>query len=415
MIFNPIIKKWCMCITSKKDPNNRFQKWPIFDESDIEAISNVVKSGKWWAGAPAGHSGENIWKFQEEFASFQEAKHCIAVANGTVAIEAALLALGIGLSDEVIVSDFTFVASASAVIATNAVPIFCDIDPETLVMDVNNVEDLITPRTKAIIPVHLGGNPVEMDKLVELAQQYDLKIVEDSAHSQGSRYKGKRAGNWGNAGTFSFQASKVLTAGEGGAIICNDDDLADKIYSIIDCGRKKNHASYEHFVYGTNYRMSEFLAALLRSQLKKFPKQHKIRNENAGYFSERLNEIDGIYTMKPTPGTTELGWYVFPMVFESEKFGDLTKEELHAKLNQNEIPTDNCYPPLHSLRCFKDIKLRKGIDYSNANWGGPKSDNKNFPIVSDIYKHCIEFPHRILLSEKKMLDKVSDYIKSLKS
>jgi len=281
-------------------------------------------------------------------------------------------------------------------------------------MDVNKVEALITKRTKVIIPVHLGGNPVEMDKLIEIAQKYDLKIVEDSAHSQGSRYKGKRAGNWGNAGTFSFQASKVLTSGEGGAIICNDDDLADKIYSIIDCGRKKNHSSYEHFIYGTNYRMSEFLAALLRSQLKKFPKQHKIRNENARYFSERLNEIDGIYTMKPTPGTTELGWYVFPMVFEPEKFGDLTKEELHKKLNQNEIPTDNCYSPLHSLRCFKDIKLRKGIDYSNANWGGNKSDNKNFPVVSDIYKHCIELPHRILLSEKKMLDKVSDYIKSLK-
>ncbi len=398
----------------KKEREKNFQEWPIFDENDIEAMSNVVKSGKWWAGSPGDHSGENIWKFQEEFASFQEAKHCIAVANGTVAIEAALLALGIGLGDEVIVSDFTFVASASAVVAANAVPIFCDINPETFVMDVDQVEGLITKRTKAIIPVHLGGNPVEMDKLVDIAQKNNLKIVEDSAHAQGSRYKGKRAGNWGNAGTFSFQASKVLTSGEGGAIICNDDELADKIYSIIDCGRKKNHFSYAHFVYGTNYRMSEFLGALLRSQLKKFPKQHKVRNETATYFSERLNKIEGITTMKPTPGTTELGWYIFPIVFRPEKFGGISKEKFFKLLNQNGIPTDNCYPPLHSLRCFKEIKLRKGIDYSNANWGDLKSNNKNFPIVSDIYSRCIEFPQRILLSEKKALDKVFDFISSLK-
>jgi len=377
-------------------------------------VLDAIKSGKWWSGSPGQKVGKNLWKFQEEFASFQECNHCIAVANGTVAIEAALLALGVGLGDEVIVSDYTFVASASAVVATNAVPIFCDIDPETLVMDVDKVESLITDRTKAIIPVHLGGNPVEMDKLVEIAQKYDLHIVEDCAHAQGTRFKGKRMGNWGDAGTFSFQASKVLTSGEGGAIICNDDDLAGTIYSIIDCGRKKNHYSYAHFVYGTNYRMSEFLAALLRPQLEKFPEQHSLRNDNAFYFSEKLNKIEGLYTMKPTPGTTQLGWYVFPIVYEPEKFGGISKKEFYKRLNLNGIPTDDCYPPLHSLQCFKDISLRRGIDYSNANWGGNKSDNENFPVVSDIYNRSVEFPQYIFLSPKEKLDKVIEFIKSLK-
>lgn len=336
------------------------------------------------------------------------------MANGTVAIEAALLALGIGFGDEVIVSDYTFVASASAVVATNAVPIFCDIDPESFVMDVDKIEDLITERTKAIIPVHLGGNAVEMDKLVHIAQKYNLKIVEDCAHAQGSRYKGKRLGNWGDAGTFSFQASKVLTSGEGGAIVCNNDELAEIIYSIIDCGRKKNHNSYEHFIYGTNYRMSEFLGALLRSQFKNFPEQHKSRNVNAKYFSKRLNEIEGVKTMKPTPGTTELGWYIFPIVFKPEKFGGITKEQFYTHLNRRGIPVDNCYPPLHSLLCFKKIALRKGIDYSRANWGGNKSNNKNFPVVSDIYSRSVEFPQYILLSDKEMLDKIIEFIISLK-
>lgn len=399
---------------SNKNPINNFNKWPTFDDKDINAVSEVVKSGNWWAGSPGQHTGENVWKFQEEFASFQESNHCIAVANGTVAIEAALLALGVGLGDEVIVSDYTFVASASAVVATNAVPIFCDIDPETLVMNVDQVENLITDRTKAIVPVHLGGNPVEMDKLVEIAEENDLSIVEDCAHAQGSRFKGKRAGNWGDAGTFSFQASKVLTSGEGGAIICNNDSLADKIYSIIDCGRKKNKYSYAHFVYGTNYRLNEFSAALLRTQLDKFPKQHKLRNQNTQYFSEKLNKIDGIRPMKPTTGTDELGWYVYPIIFEPKKFNGLNKAEFYRKLNRNGIPTDDCYPPLHSLECFKNINLRKGIDYSMANWGGKKSDNSNFPVVSDIYSRSVEFPQYMFLSERQKLIKVVDFIKSLK-
>lgn len=398
----------------KREAKENFPAWPIYDKSEVDALKKVVTSGKWWCGAPGLHQGENVWRFQEQFAKFQGAKHCVAVFNGTVAIEVSLLALGIGLGDEVIVSDYTFVASASAVVATNAVPIFCDINPNTLVMDVNKVEDLITERTRAIIPVHLGGNPVEMDKLIEIADKYNLKVVEDCAHAHRSKYQGKYVGNWGHAGAFSFQASKVLTAGEGGAIITNDNVLADLMYSISDCGRKKNEYGYSHYIYGTNYRMSEYQAAVLLEQMKKFPDQHKLRNENAKYFMEKLNAIDGIRVMKPTPGTEELGYYVYPIVFEPEKFGGITRIEFYKKLNRNGIPTDDCYPPLHGLHCFKNVDLRKGIDYSDANWGGEKSGDKNFPIVSDIYSRSIEFPHEMLLASKNKLDDVVDFIKGLK-
>jgi len=393
---------------------NNFPEWPKYDDEEIKALENVIKSGNWWCGAPGTHKGENVWAFQEEFAKFQEAKHCIAVFNGTIAIEVALLAFGVGMGDEVIVSDYTFVASGSAVVATNAVPIFCDIDPETLVMDVNKVEGLITERTKAIVPVHLGGNPVQMDKLMEIAEKHNLKVVEDCAHAHGSRYKGKRVGNWGHAGTFSFQASKVLTSGEGGAIITNDDELADLIYSISDCGRIKKKYFYKHVRYGTNYRMSEYQAAILRTQLKKFPEQHKLRNENAKYFMDKLNAIDGIRVMKLTPGTDECGYYVYPIVYEPEKFGGLKKTKFYLRLNSAGVPTDDCYPPLHGLDCFKNIALRKGIDYSNANWGGDKSNDKNFPVVSDIYSRSIEFPHEMILASRDKLDSVVEFIKSLK-
>jgi len=151
-----------------------------------------------------------------------------------------------------------------------------------------------------------------------------------------------------------------------------------------------------------------------QAQLKKFPAQHRLRNENARYLMERLNDIDGMKAMKPTPGTTSLGWYVFPIVFEPQKFGGITKLDFYKKLNRNGIPTDDCYPPLHGLDCFKTINLKKGIDYSSANWGGEKSIDRNFPVVSDIYSRSIELPQELLLTSKEKLDNVVDFIKSLK-
>lgn len=401
-------------MANQKIKNLKFPTWPNFDEHEEKNLLDVLRSKKWWCGAPEAPEGKFVWQFQEKFAKFQDAKYCIAVANGTVAIESALYALGVGLGDEVIVSDYTFVASASGIVATNAIPIFCDINPETFVMDVNKLDELVTERTKAIVPVHLGGNPVEMDTLMEFAEKNDLYVVEDCAHAHGSCYKGKKLGNWGHSGTFSFQASKVLTSGEGGAIICNSNQLADKIYNYIDCGRNKGRRSYEHFSYGTNYRMTEYQAAILLAQMKKFEKQHKLRNENARYLSKRLNEIDGVKAMNPTQGTSTLGWYVFPFKFEPSKFG-LNKAEFNIKLQEQGIPRVDNYPPLHTLKCFKEIKLRSGIDYSKANWGGNKSNDKNFPIVSDIYSKSIEFPQEILLASTKELDFIVDFIKSLRN
>ncbi len=400
-------------MASEREKKPHFQQWPIWDEEEIKAVQDVIRSDNWWCGAPADQTGKHVWAFQKEFAGSQEARHCIAVSNGTVAIETALIALNVGMGDEVIVPDYTFVASASAVVATNAIPIFCDINSDTFIMDVDKVQSLITPRTRAIVAVHLGGNPVEMDRLCEIAGKHHIKIVEDCAHSHGSRYKGKRVGNWGDAGTFSFQASKVLTSGEGGAIICNDKSLAEKIYSISDCGRKIGSHFYSHYIYGSNYRMSEFLAAVLRAQLKKFPSQHILRNRNAKYLNEKLSSIDGIKVMKPTPGTEELGYYIYPFVFDPSCFGNITKENFTGKLNIAGIPTDDCYPPLHTLACFKDVNLRKGIDYSRANWGGEKSDNRYFPVVTDIYSRSVQLPQYLLLTEKERLDYVVNVIKSL--
>jgi len=323
------------------------------------------------------------------------------------------MGLGAGLGDEVIVPDYTFVASASAVIAVNAVPIFCDIDPETFVMDVPKLEPLISERTRAIIAVHLGGNPVDMELLCSIAAKHRLAVVEDCAHAHGSRYKGRRVGNWGDAGTFSFQASKIITAGEGGVIVCNDDELAKRIYSLSDCGRHIGEYFYEHYGYGGNCRMSEFNAAVLRTQLRRFPEQHRIRNENARYLADKLNAVRGIRVMKPTVGTEEIGYYVYPFLFEPSEFSGITKEEFRHRLVKAGIPTVDCYPPLHRLICFREKNLRKGIDYSRANWGGRLSEDSLFPVVVDVYSRSIELPHEVLLADPKHLDYVASVIRNL--
>lgn len=402
-----------MAFKDQDDIREKYPEWPQFDEEDIKAVTDVIKSGKWWIGAPKTHIGENGWSFQEEFAEMQEAKYAFACTNGTHAIEIALSALGIGLGDEVICPVTSFVATASAIVAVNAVPIFCDCDEDTFNIDYRKIEDLITERTKAILPVHLGGMPCQMDKIMEIADKYDLMVVEDCAHSHGSRFKGKRLGNWGHCGTFSMQASKVLTSGEGGCVICNDDEVAEAVYSYLDAGRKPGEYFYEHFCYGSNYRIPELCAALLRSQLKKFPAQHEKRNENALYLSEKLNQIDGIQCQKRSDYVDECGYYVFPVKFDPDKFGGITKSEFYEFLNKQGIPTDDDYPPMHQLGLFKNVKLKKGIDYSQANWGGDKSKDEYWPVAVDIYNHSFEFPQELLLGTKEQMDYIVEKILEL--
>jgi dTDP-4-amino-4,6-dideoxygalactose transaminase len=394
-----------------------FPVWPQLDKDDYEIVKGVLDSGQLWCGAPQSHCGENVWEFQREFADFQGSKHCLAVTNGTHALEVALLALDIGLGDEVIVSDYTFVASASAVMAVNAVPILCDINAATHNMDETKIESLITPRTKAIITVHLAGMPNNMDGILGIAQKHGLRVIEDCAHSHGSKYRGRRAGNWGDCGTFSFQASKLLASGEGGTVICNDDSLAEKIYSIADCGRIPGQYFYAHYRYGSNYRLGEFQAAVLRSQLKKLKAwQHTLRIKNADYLRRRLDSIEGICCQRKIDGVEEVGQYVFPASFEPTRFNNISKKEFCRRLAEQQIPLADCYPPLHSLACFKEMKGLKGIDYSQANWGGNKSDDGNFPVVSDIYRRSFQFPHQVLLvDDQGKLDYIVNVIEKIKA
>jgi dTDP-4-amino-4,6-dideoxygalactose transaminase len=245
----------------------------------------------------------------------------MAVTNGTHAIEVALAAAGIGEGDEVIVPDYTFFATASAVATVNAIPVPVDIDPDTFCIDPDAAERAIGPRTRAIIAVHLAGHPADLDRLGDLCTRHGLALIEDCAHAHGSSWRGQPVGGHGTAGTFSFQQSKLITAGEGGAIVARDDATAARIRSFADCGRLPGEWFYSHFALGGNFRLSEWHAAVLRAQLARFPEQNRRRNEHARFLNAELASIPGVRPQKRDPRTTSQGYYCYVVAIDAAEFG----------------------------------------------------------------------------------------------
>ena len=296
-----------------------FHSWPVIDDRDKHALLDVLESGTWGIGS------ETIEQFEKEFADFCGAKYAVAVTNGTDALSIALQAMGVGANDEVILPPYTFVATGVAIVTVNAVPVFADIDPKTFNLDPQAVERVITPKTKAILPVHIAGNPVDMDGILDLAKIHNLLVLEDAAQAPGAQWKGRHVGNLGNAGTFSFQSSKNLTSGEGGAIVTNDDDLYQRIRSFANCGRMEGGAWYDHYEIAGNHRLSAFQAGLLRVGMQRFEEQLKRREENMGYLKELLDGIEGISLQESYPGTTRHAWHLGLLSYNAEAFQGLPK------------------------------------------------------------------------------------------
>jgi len=264
-------------------------KWPIVAEADVNAATRVAKSGKWWR-----YDGREVENFEKEFAAYHDAKYVLGVSNGTVAIEVALRACGIEAGDEVIVPSVTFIASASAVLLVQGIPVFADILEDTCQIDPEDVRRKISPRTKAILVVHYGGYPVDMDAINDVAREHDLWVVEDSAHAQGSAWRGRRVGCIGDIGTFSFQQSKSLTCGEGGAVVTDSEELYSKAYAYHHIGRAPGSDKYEHTSVGPNYRLTEFQGAILRTQLKKLERQNVARRKSHAYLAKALADVPGL-------------------------------------------------------------------------------------------------------------------------
>jgi dTDP-4-amino-4,6-dideoxygalactose transaminase len=324
--------------------------WPIFDESDRNALNDVMESRVW------GGYHESVGELERHFAAYHGAAHGIAVSNGTVSLEIALSAAGIKPGDEVIVPPITFVASATAVSRIGAVPVFVDIDPETINLNPQKIADHINDRTRAIVIVHFAGHPADLDRLTEISDQHGLVMIEDCAHAHGAEWHGRRVGSFGSFGSFSFQASKNMTAGEGGILVTNDAELAERARSICNQGRRKGGAWYEHAMLGTNARLTGFQATLLLNQLQRLPQQVATRTERARRLREGLRKVPGL---KPTPTilderVTAHGLHLFSMRFDRDAFCGVSRSRVIEALQAEGVPVTAGYPqPIYRNELFK--------------------------------------------------------------
>ncbi len=342
--------------------------WPIFDQTDVDEITNVVKSGRW--GNP--DCGDIVARFESEFAEFCGSKYALACVNGSVALRIALIACGVKPGDEVIITPYTFIATASIVLEANCVPVFVDIDPDTYNIDPAEIEKAITSRTKAIIPVHFAGQACEMDRIMLIAQRHGLKVIEDACHGHGAEYNGKKLGSIGDAGCFSFQSSKNLTSGEGGIVITNDRKLSDMTDSLRNVGRIKGGEWYEHHYLGCNYRITQLQASLLLSQLKRLKEQTERRHENGTYLNSLLEKIDGIEPLKRGKGETIHSYHIYIFKYDKSQFNNLPKAEFAKMLAAEGVPCFMGYPqplyrqPLFQNKNFMCYAIPESVSYKDV-------------------------------------------------
>jgi dTDP-4-amino-4,6-dideoxygalactose transaminase len=343
-----------------------FSQWPIFGDAERHALVRALDSGQW------GKTTGNVTaEFEKRFAEYHEAQHGIAVVNGTAALRIALLAADIDAGDEVIVPPYTFIATASAVVEANATPVFVDLKKETFNIDPDAIEAAVTDRTRAIIPVHFAGLPADMDAIMAIAQRHNLIVIEDACHAHGASYKGRRVGAIGHVGVFSFQSTKNLTSGEGGILLTNDDRLAERCWSIHNCGRHVDRAWYEHFEIGGNYRLSEFQSAILNAQWERFPEQADTRERQGRRLAEQLARLPGVSPQERTADCTRHGYHLFMLRLDPQVIG-VSRAAFLKALSAEGIPNSAGYPmPLYRQVMFEE---RRFGPYAGCPNGPPRYD-----------------------------------------
>ena len=332
-----------------------FGGWPVFGPEEEAALLAALRSGVW-----GSIDGTFVKQLEVEFAALQAARYGVSCVNGTMALSVALKALDIGPGDEVLVPPYTFIATASAALMIGAIPVFVDVDPETLLIDPLLIDAAVSPRTKAIIPVHHAGSPADMDGVMAAAKRHGLRVIEDAAQAHGAAWRGTPVGAIGDIGTFSFQSSKPINAGEGGMMTTNDAALDELLWSYRNVGRRRGGEWYEHVRLGWNLRMTEFQAAVLLEQMKRMPAQQAHRTEAAAYLSDRLRMIPGVVPLKVPDGVTAHSWYSYHWRWLGAADGGLPKPDFAEALRAEGVPVFGGYTPLNRNQAVRDEIVRLG-------------------------------------------------------
>ena len=334
------------------DPLRRtpFSPWPQYRQTDIERIVRQVESLH-WGGFPV--PGKVSGEFAERFAEMQGAKYGLCLTNGTIALMVALQAAGIRFGDEVIVPAYTWDGTAAAVLFAGGVPVFVDVNPDTYCLDVECARQAISPRTRAIIPVHLAMRFAEMDAVMKLAAEHQLKVIEDCAHAHGGQWKSRGAGSMGDIGCFSFQESKLMTGGEGGMVITNRLDYYEAMQTIVNCGRASITDQYGQRMLGSNHRMTELQACLLVGQLERLPELREKRTRHAARLTAALGQIEGIRPLPPQPEITQQTIYNYVFQYRPPAGSAPSRDMFVAALEKEGIPSDGrFYEPVYQSDLF---------------------------------------------------------------
>ncbi len=388
------------------DPVRRrpWPTWPVWETDDAQAVADVISSGQWFSG-----SGAKNREFAEFYAGLHDARFAVPCCNGTQALELALRAAGVQAGDEVITSPYTFIATASAIVQVNAVPIFADVEPGSLNLDPVAAEAAITERTRAIVAVHVAGCPANLDAFTLLAERRGLVLIEDAAQAHAAQWNGRGVGAIGRAGTFSFQASKNLNAGEGGIVLTNDPETYERAWSLANCGRVRDGGWYEHRMLSGNYRLTEFQAALLLSQGKRLLEQTARRNDNALYLASQLAAVPGVRPQARDPRITRHAYHLFIFRYDSREFGGLTRDEFLNALRAEGVPCSPGYSPLYRSPAFKidtgTHPFPAHVDYASL----------HLPEVEQACAEAVWLTQNTLLGYRRDMDEIVTAVRKIHS
>jgi dTDP-4-amino-4,6-dideoxygalactose transaminase len=377
--------------------------WPIWPQPGEDERQLILRAlDERWDGVDA----PLVVEAEQAFAEYVQAGNGISVSNGTISLEIALQAVGVSSGDEVIVPPYTFLATASAVVKVNALPVFVDIDPDNWCVDPEAVLAAITPRTRAVIAVHLGGHPADLDRLQQICRTHGLALIEDAAHAHGAVWRGRPVGTVGDFGSWSFQGSKNISTGEGGLLTTNRDDLAAKARSLRNCGRRQDGPWYEHEELGGNHRITSFQAALLLAGLKRLPKQIIRREESAAHLDRELATLPGLRPLARDPRVDVHAHHLYIIRYDMEATG-ISRDDLVAGLNTLGVPASAGYPiPLYAQRVFREARFDRAATGWEQSVGDVRYDQVRLPVCERACAQAIWLHHEILLANPPEINRI---------
>lgn len=400
---------------------NPWPKWPVWDEKEEKALLEVLNSGVW------SYNGPKEMEFDKNFAEYTGVKYAISAANGTVTLQMALEACGVGVGDEVILPGLTWQATAATILDVNATPILVDVCEDTWCIDPKAIEAAITPRTKAIVPVHLYGSFCNMDEIMRIAKKHNLFVIEDCAHKHGGEWNGKKAGSIGDIGSFSFQLSKHLTAGEGGVVTTNNFELAEKLDALRNCGRRPEGLSVEvdkgaglysdqgNFYQSGNFRITEFQAAILVEGLKRLPEQNANRDANGIYLNSLITKIPGVKPMKRDERETKEAYFNFAFRYFKDDFKGLPvakfREALTAEIG---ISVSGSYEPLNKCSLYVPHTKPSRHKLNDEYWAAIDPKRFDLPVCDRIhFEESVCVHHKILMGTKADIELIAAAIQKI--